>query len=108
VSDRFAGAVILVTGGAGGIEAAVARSLALEGAHAPLPIATRAEAIASEIAMSGRQVCSSGRRGRRESVVTPSNVRTRLARSPTASQRPDIAIHPFLERPAAIGIERWR
>ena len=55
MSDRFAGAVILVTGGAGGIGAAVARSLACDGAH--VAVADRdlagAEGIASEIAMSG-------------------------------------------------------
>ena len=33
MTDQFAGAVILVTGGASGCGAAVARSLAREGAH---------------------------------------------------------------------------
>ena len=40
VSDRFAGAVVLVTGGAGGIGAAVARSLALKEPTSPSPTAT--------------------------------------------------------------------
>jgi NAD(P)-dependent dehydrogenase (short-subunit alcohol dehydrogenase family) len=55
VSDRFAGAVILVTGGAGGIGAAAARSLAAEGAHVAVADRdlARAEGIASEIATSG-------------------------------------------------------
>lgn len=55
MSDRFAGAVVLITGGAGGIGAAVAQNLARDGAHvavADLDLA-RAEQIASEIATSG-------------------------------------------------------
>ncbi|HZT10924.1 MAG TPA: SDR family NAD(P)-dependent oxidoreductase [Actinomycetota bacterium] len=55
MSDRFAGAVILVTGGAGGIGGAVAQELAGEGAHVAVADRDleRAEVIASEIAASG-------------------------------------------------------
>jgi NAD(P)-dependent dehydrogenase (short-subunit alcohol dehydrogenase family) len=55
VSNRFAGAVVLVTGGAGGIGAAVAQNLALDGAHVAVADrdAARAEAIASDIVWSG-------------------------------------------------------
>lgn len=55
MSDRFAGAVVLVTGGAGGIGAAVSRTLARDGAHVAVADRdlTRADRIAVEISASG-------------------------------------------------------
>lgn len=55
MSGRFAGAVVLVTGGAGGIGAAVSKRLARDGAHIAVADRdfTRADRIAVEIAASG-------------------------------------------------------
>lgn len=55
MTKRFDGAVVLVTGGAGTIGAAIARRLAVEGAHVAVADRdlTRAEQIVAQIAISG-------------------------------------------------------
>jgi NAD(P)-dependent dehydrogenase (short-subunit alcohol dehydrogenase family) len=102
VSDRFAGAIALVTGGAGGIGAAVARSLAREGAH--VAVADRdiapAERIASEIAAAGGMASA-----HRLDVADGEDVRETVAdiraRFGTITHAVTaagiIAIHPFLD-----------
>jgi NAD(P)-dependent dehydrogenase (short-subunit alcohol dehydrogenase family) len=102
VSDRFAGAVILVTGGAGGIGAAVARRLAEDGAHVAVADRelARAEGIASQIAMSGGRASAHrldvvNDESVRDTVVA---VRTRFgAITHAVAAAGIIATHPFLD-----------
>lgn len=100
--DRFEGAVVLVTGGAGGIGAAVARSLALEGAHVAVADRDlgRAEGIASEIAMSGGRASAHRLDVVNEESVrdTVEGVRTRFGSiTHGVAAAGIIATHSFLE-----------
>jgi NAD(P)-dependent dehydrogenase (short-subunit alcohol dehydrogenase family) len=102
VSDRFAGAVILVTGGAGGIGAAVARSLALDGAHVAVADRdlARAEGIAADIAMSGGRASAHGLDVANDESVrdTVEVVRTRFGSiTHGVAAAGIIATHPFLD-----------
>jgi NAD(P)-dependent dehydrogenase (short-subunit alcohol dehydrogenase family) len=108
VSNRFEGAVVLVTGAAGRIGAAVARCLAVEGAH--VAVADRdlagAEQIVSEIAISGGTASAHWLDVTTEVSVreTTVAVETRFGTITHAvASAGIIATHPFLD----LTVENW-
>lgn len=108
MTDRFGGAVVLITGAAGGIGAAVARRLAVEGAH--VAVADRdlagAERIVSGIAAAGGTASA-----HRLDVTTEVSVRETVAAVETrfgtithaVASAGIIGTHPFVD----LAAEDW-